>query len=240
VGQGPVDEHAPEPLEPPAGPGGIAAKIDERGIAKPLCSWAVHDPGAYVGPGLAARRRGFADEVFPSQRRCLMTAIWKWAAVAACAVGLVAAAGRFGAPPALADDDAESSSADDALGRLDRIVSRLDRIVERMGPGGPPPGRPPRDHERPARPRRGDDGGPPRGGPGRWAEMDPEMRERMERRLEEMPPEVRERAEERMREARHRMEEGRERMEKAREKMREFESRIASLEAEVTRLKADR
>jgi hypothetical protein len=169
-----------------------------------------------------------------------MTAIWKWAAVAACAVGLVAAAGRIGTPPVLADDDAETSSADDALGRLDRIVSRLDRIVERMGPGGPPPGRPPRDHERPERPRRGDEFGPPRGGPGRRGEMDPEMRERMERRLEQLPPEMRELAEARMKEARQRMEEGRERMEKAREKMREFESRLASLEAEVARLKADR
>ena len=170
-----------------------------------------------------------------------MYAFWKWLAVAGCGVALVVAADRLSVVRA---DDAESSArqgSGDALDRLDRIVEKLDRVVDRMGRGGPP-GRPPRDDDRPEHGgmRRGPHPHGPHHGPGpMWGELPPEMRERMERRLEELPPEARERAERRMEEGRARMDEMKARMEQARKKFREMEERIDRLEAEVERLKAD-
>lgn len=168
-----------------------------------------------------------------------MQTFWKWLAVAGCGVGLLVAADRL--RTARADDGpsaSERSGGGDALDRLDRIVDKLSRVVDRMdrgGPPGPPPhhGRPP--HGRPPH-EHGDHAGP---GP-RWGEMPPEMRERIEKRMEELPPEVRERVEKRMAEGRERMEEMKDRMEKARAKFKDMEDRIARLEAEVASLKAGR
>lgn len=170
-----------------------------------------------------------------------MYAFWKWLAVAACGVGLMVAADRLTVVRADDGGSSERSGSGDALDRLDRIVEKLDKVVERMGRGAPP-GRPPRDDDRPEHGgmRRGPHPHGPHHGPGpMWGEPSPEMRERMERRLEELPPEVRERMERRMEEGRARMEEMKERMEQARKKFREMEERIAKLEAEVERLKAD-
>ncbi|MGB8855025.1 MAG: hypothetical protein WCC69_15835 [Pirellulales bacterium] len=182
-----------------------------------------------------------------------MHTFWKWLAVAGCGVGLLVAADRL--RTVRADDDApayERSGGGDSLDRLDRIVEKLGRVVERMEHGGPPPHdrplhrRPPHDSDGP----RGEHSRPPHGhrhhpgpgfgpGPGpMWGEMSPEMKERMEKRLEELPPEVRERVEKRMEEGRKRMEEMRDRMEKARAKFKEMEERIEKLEAEVAGLKA--
>ena len=179
-----------------------------------------------------------------------MNAFWKWLAVAGCGVGLLVVMDRLHA--VRADDDApasERSGGGDSLDRLDRIVEKLGRVVERMEHGGPPPHRrPPHDGDGP----RVEHGRPPHGhrhhpgpgpgpgfGPGpMWGEMPPEMKERMEKRLEELPPEVRERVERRMEEGRARMEEMKDRMEKARAKFKEMEERIEKLEAEVAELKA--
>jgi hypothetical protein len=179
-----------------------------------------------------------------------MNTFWKWLAVAGCGVGLLVAVDRLHA--VRADDDApayERSGSGDSLDRLDRIVEKLGRVVERMEHGGPPPHRrPPHDGDGP----RGEHSRPPHGhrhhpgpgpgpgfGPGpMWGEMSPEMKERMEKRLEELPPEVRERVERRMEEGRARMEEMKDRMEKARAKFKEMEGRIEKLESEVAELKA--
>lgn len=173
-----------------------------------------------------------------------MNTFWKWLAVAGCGVGLLVAMDRLRVVRAADEAPAyERSGGGDSLDRLDRIVEKLGRVVERMEHGGPPPHRrPPHDGGGP----RGEEGRPPHGhrhhaghGPGpMWGEMSPEMKERMEKRLEELPPEVRERVEKRMEEGRKRMEEMKDRMEKARAKFKEMEERIEKLEAEVAELKA--
>jgi len=171
-----------------------------------------------------------------------MTSFWKWLAVAGCGVGLLVAADRL--RDARADEEGGSyrRAADgDAMQRLDRIVEKLDAIVDRMGQGGPGgrphAGRPPYDHGRP--PRDEDSArehhGPYHDGHGR----PPHDRPHPGRFFAEMPPEVREAMEKRMKEGRERMEEVRKRMEQAREKFQEMEERIRKLEAEVAALKVD-
>jgi hypothetical protein len=77
-------------------------------------------------------------------------------------------------------------------------------------------------HRGPGQP--GERGGP--AGPGMWSEGRPPRPPRAD-----MPPEVREMIEKRM-------QEGRKRMEQAREKFQELEERVKKLEAEIERLKA--
>lgn len=163
-----------------------------------------------------------------------MHSFWKWLVVAGCGVGLVVAVDRLRDARADEDRGGYGRSADgDALRRLDRIVEKLDAIADRMAQGGhegrPHPGRPP--HARDGHPR-DEQQGPPhdRPHPGRIrAEMPPEMREAMEKRMQE--------GRQWMQEGRERMEEVRKRMEQARDKFKEMEERILKLEAEVKALK---
>ena len=136
--------------------------------------------------------------------------------------------------------------AGDAASRLDRIIEKLDRVVdrmhaERMGPPDRPPQRGPggrggrrgreeyeehgdqSEYGQRGPGQHGEHGGP--AGPG----MRGEGRPRPPR--ADMPPEVREMIEKRMQEARKRMEQ-------AREKFQELEERVKKLEAEIERLKA--
>jgi len=166
-----------------------------------------------------------------------MNRTWKWLAVAGCVVVFGTVAGRMHFARA-AEEGSVSERAmagDDAASRLDRIIEKLDRVVdrmnaERMGPPGPPPHRGPGDRGGPRGPgehgpgERGERGGPD--GPHMWSEGRPPRPPRAE-----MPPEMREMIE-------RRMQEGRQRMEQAREKFRELEDRVKKLEAEIERLKA--
>ena len=119
----------------------------------------------------------------------------KWLAVAGCVTVLAVVAGRMHFVRAAEEGPAydRASEGGDAASRLDQIIEKLDRVVdrmqaERMGP----PDRPPR------------------------ADMPPEVREMIEKRMQE----------------------GRKRMEQAREKFQELEERVKKLEAEIERLKA--
>jgi len=169
-----------------------------------------------------------------------MNRTWKWLAVAGCVVVLGTVAGRMHFARAAEEGPAyeRSSEAGDAASRLDRIIEKLDRVVdrmnaERMGPPGPPPHRDRGEHSGPGEhgPRghrghgeRGEYGD--RAGPGMWGEGRAPRPPRAD-----MPPEVREMIE-------RRMQEGRQRMEQAREKFKELEERVKKLEAEIERLKA--
>ncbi len=169
-----------------------------------------------------------------------MNRTWKWLAVAGCVVVLGAVAGRVHFARAAEEGPAyeRSSEAGDAASRLDRIIEKLDRVVdrmsaERMGPPGPPPHHGRGEHgergEHGPRGHRGPDGRGEHGdhaGPGMWSEGRPPRQPRPD-----MQPEMREMIE-------RRMQEGRKRMEQAREKFKELEERVKKLEAEVERLKA--
>lgn len=153
-----------------------------------------------------------------------MKQVLKWLAVAGCVVVLASVAGRIHFARAADEGPAyERATEGDAASRLDRIIDKLDRVVDRMdtdrmGPPGPPPhrgGDHPGDHQR----QRGEPGMRGEGRPGRprpMADMPPEMREMIEKRMQE----------------------GRKRMEQAREKFQELEERVKKLEAEIERLKA--
>jgi len=161
----------------------------------------------------------------------------KWLAVAGCVAALAVVAGRMHAVRA-AEEGAvheHAPEAGDAASRLDRIIEKLDRVVdrmhaERMGPPDRPPQRGPGG---PGRPRgrdeheeHGDQSEYGQRGPGMRGEGRPPRPPRAD-----MPPEVREMIEKRMQEARKRMEQ-------AREKFQELEERVKKLEAEIERLKA--
>lgn len=162
-----------------------------------------------------------------------MKQVLKWLAVAGCVVVLASVAGRIHFARAADEGPAyDRATEGDAASRLDRIIDKLDRVVDRMnadrmntdrmGPPGPPPHRGagkhadhPGDHQR----QRGEPGMRGEGRPGRprpMADMPPEMREMIEKRMQE----------------------GRKRMEQAREKFQELEERVKKLEAEIERLKA--
>jgi len=135
---------------------------------------------------------------------------------------------------------------DRIIEKLDRVVDRMqaermpppDRPPQR-GPGGRGGPRGREEHgEREEHGGRGGDGEPRHRGPGQpgehvgpagpgmWSEGRPPRPPRAD-----MPPEVREMIEKRM-------QEGRKRMEQAREKFQELEERVKKLEAEIERLKA--
>lgn len=156
----------------------------------------------------------------------------KWLAVAGCVVVLASVAGRIHFARAADEGPAyERTTEGDAASRLDRIIDKLDRVVDRMnadrmGPPGPPPhrgpgghGEHPGDHHRDHHRQHGEPGMRGEARPGRprpMADMPPEMREMIEKRMQE----------------------GRKRMEQAREKFQELEERVKKLEAEIERLKA--
>jgi len=159
----------------------------------------------------------------------------KWLAVAGCVTVLAVVAGRMHFVRAAEEGPAydRASEGGDAASRLDRIIEKLDRVVdrmqaERMGPPDHPPQRGPGGRGGPrGREEHGgheEHGGP--AGPGMSSEGRPPRPPRAD-----MPPEVREMIEKRM-------QEGRKRMEQAREKFQELEERVKKLEAEIERLKA--
>jgi len=159
----------------------------------------------------------------------------KWLAVAGCVTVIAVVAGRMHFVRAAEEGPAydRASVGGDAASRLDQIIEKLDRVVDRMqadrmGPPDRPPQRGPGGRGGPrGREEHGEHeerGGP--AGPGMWSEGRPPRPPRAD-----MPPEVREMIEKRM-------QEGRKRMEQAREKFQELEERVKKLEAEIERLKA--
>ena len=161
----------------------------------------------------------------------------KWLAVAGCVAVLAVVAGRMHAVRAAEEGAAHEHApeAGDAASRLDRIIEKLDRVVdrmhaERMGPPDRPPQRGPGGRggprERDVHEEHGDQSEYGQRGPGMRGEGRPPRPPRAD-----MPPEVREMIEKRMQEARKRMEQ-------AREKFHELEERVKKLEAEIERLKA--
>lgn len=153
----------------------------------------------------------------------------KWLAIAGCVAVLAVVAGRIHYVRAADEGPVHehASEAGDAASRLDRIIEKLDRVVDRMhadrmGPPDRPPQRGPGGRGGP----RGRDEHGEHDGPGMWSEGRPPRPPRAD-----MPPEVREMIEKRM-------QEGRARMEQAREKFQELEERVKKLEAEIERLKA--
>jgi len=164
-----------------------------------------------------------------------MNRVLKWLAVAGCVTVIAVVAGRMHFVRAAEEGPAydQASEGGDAASRLDHIIEKLDRVVdrmqaERMGPPDRPPQRGPGGRGGPrGREEHGEHeerGGP--AGPGMWSEGRPPRPPRAD-----MPPEVREMIEKRM-------QEGRKRMEQAREKFQELEERVKKLEAEIERLKA--
>jgi uncharacterized coiled-coil protein SlyX len=148
------------------------------------------------------------------------------------------------APPARERSVAEGDAAsrlDRIIDKLDRVVDRME--AERRGPPDRPPHRMPpgpggpREHrEHGEHPEHGEyhgpgdhDGppGPRHREPGMWGEGRRGQRGPMA----EMPPEMREMLQKRMQEAQRRMEQ-------AREKFKELEERVKKLETEVERLKS--
>lgn len=152
----------------------------------------------------------------------------KWLAVAGCVVVLASVAGQIHFARAADEGPAyERATEGDAASRLDRIIEKLDRVVDRMNtdrmaPPGPPPHRGPDRHGEHHRDHHRQHGEPGMRGEGRPARPRP---------MADMPPEMREMIEKRM-------QEGRKRMEQAREKFQELEERVKKLEAEIERLKA--
>lgn len=178
-----------------------------------------------------------------------MHSLWKWFGLAVCGVGLLVIGNRTHAVTAAEETPSYGRPGSEA-DRLERITERLDRLLERMegrmGPGGPPQGGrrgPPHEGSGaeghpPAGPHH--DGPPPPEGHGQghgrpmgWGAPRPSA---------ELPPEAREMLERRMSEGRERMQQAREeikqRFEQAKEKFQQMEARLKALEAEVERLKA--
>ena len=160
----------------------------------------------------------------------------KWLAVAGCVAVLAVVAGRMHSVRAAEEGavNEHAPEAGDAASRLDRIIEKLDRVVdrmhaERMGPPDRPPQRGPGGRGG----RRGREEYEEHGDQSEYGQRGPGMRGEGRPRppRADMPPEVREMIEKRMQEARKRMEQ-------AREKFQELEERVKKLEAEIERLKA--